>query len=151
VSFRRKAFKEVKSEFCHKCGGKSIVDGEPSRYVVLNGTDEEIEFYRQRFDNERASEKKAKKSKKDADLKATQLMPPPQSSSDATKQSSAPKRKMKDTVAQSSTSDTKSKQAKATIQSDPTTSSAYKSLFTSSEVAKNKPTAHWVTYNPLYY
>ena len=34
------------------------------------------------------------------------------------------------------------------IQSDPKASAAYKSLFTSSEKAKNQASAHWVTYNP---
>ncbi|KER28727.1 hypothetical protein T265_13525, partial [Opisthorchis viverrini] len=35
------------------------------------------------------------------------------------------------------------------IQEDPTASSVYKSLFTSSEEAKRQPKAHWVTYNPF--
>ena len=34
------------------------------------------------------------------------------------------------------------------IQSDPKASAAYKSLFTSSDKAKNQARAHWVTYNP---
>lgn len=37
------------------------------------------------------------------------------------------------------------------IQSDPTSSKVFKSLFTTSETAKAQPRAHWVTYNPLYY
>ena len=34
------------------------------------------------------------------------------------------------------------------IQKDPKASSAYKSLFTSCDKAKNQASAHWVTYNP---
>lgn len=34
------------------------------------------------------------------------------------------------------------------IQNDPKASSAYKSLFTSSDKAKKQAKAHWVTYNP---
>lgn len=36
------------------------------------------------------------------------------------------------------------------IQKDPKTSATYKSLFTSSNKAKNQQSAHWVTYNPFY-
>lgn len=37
------------------------------------------------------------------------------------------------------------------IQDDPNVSKAVKSMFTTSEAAKNQPRAHWVTHNPLYY
>ena len=37
------------------------------------------------------------------------------------------------------------------IQDDPTTSKVYKSLFTSSDKAKNQQKPHWVTFNPMYY
>lgn len=36
------------------------------------------------------------------------------------------------------------------IQKDSKATSAYKSLFTSSEKAKNQQSAHWVTFNPFY-
>lgn len=39
----------------------------------------------------------------------------------------------------------------SSIQKDPKTSQTFKSLFTTSEQAKNQKHAHWVTYNPLYY
>ncbi len=42
------------------------------------------------------------------------------------------------------------KRAKS-IQEDPNTSSIYKSLFTSSDKAKNQQKAHWVTFNPQYF
>ncbi|CAF5171285.1 unnamed protein product, partial [Rotaria magnacalcarata] len=47
----------------------------------------------------------------------------------------------------------KSVSDKTKIQQDPTTSHLYKSLFTTSEAAKEKEKnkAHWVTYNPLYF
>lgn len=46
-----------------------------------------------------------------------------------------------------------SKSGAASIQQDPQKSDLYKSLFTSSEVAKEKEKnkAHWVTFNPLYF
>ena len=37
------------------------------------------------------------------------------------------------------------------LQKDSSKSSAYKSLFTSSEKAKGQAKGHWVTYNPCYY
>lgn len=36
------------------------------------------------------------------------------------------------------------------IQDDPSASKAFKSLFTTSEKAKNQPKGHWVTFNPQY-
>ncbi|KAI1703105.1 protein RTF2 like protein [Ditylenchus destructor] len=37
------------------------------------------------------------------------------------------------------------------IQDDPSVSKAVKALYTSSDAAKNQPTAHWVTHNPCFY
>ena len=37
------------------------------------------------------------------------------------------------------------------VQDDPNASSVYKSLFTSSDKAKNQQKAHWVTFNPQYF
>ncbi|KAM7538335.1 hypothetical protein Aperf_G00000067088 [Anoplocephala perfoliata] len=37
------------------------------------------------------------------------------------------------------------------VQDDPNASSAYKSLFTTCEEARNQPKSHWVTFNPLYF
>lgn len=37
------------------------------------------------------------------------------------------------------------------VAKDPNASEAYKSLFTTHKTAQNKPTAHWVTFNPCYY
>ncbi|KAH9498468.1 Replication termination factor 2 [Bulinus truncatus] len=41
--------------------------------------------------------------------------------------------------------------SQASIQKDPRASKTFKSLFTTSDEAKNQKQAHWVTYNPLYY
>ena len=38
-----------------------------------------------------------------------------------------------------------------TIQDDPNASETFKSLFTSSDRAKNQQKAHWVTFNPQYF
>ena len=39
---------------------------------------------------------------------------------------------------------------KKSIAQDPTASSTFKNLFTSSEEAKSRKTSNWVTYNPYY-
>lgn len=44
----------------------------------------------------------------------------------------------------------KPKEGGASIQDNPKASKVYKSLFTTSHLAKNQQTAHWVTYNPQY-
>jgi hypothetical protein len=36
------------------------------------------------------------------------------------------------------------------ISNDPEASTVFKSLFTSSDKAKNQTKAHWITYNPFY-
>ena len=36
------------------------------------------------------------------------------------------------------------------ISNDPEASKVFKSLFTSSDKAKNQTKAHWITYNPFY-
>ncbi len=42
------------------------------------------------------------------------------------------------------------KEKKAGVQSDPTKSEVYKSLFSSHKSAQNKQTGHWVTFDPRY-
>jgi hypothetical protein len=43
------------------------------------------------------------------------------------------------------------KKAKPEIQQDPATSTTFKSLFTTSEGARNQPKAAWVTHHSYYY
>jgi hypothetical protein len=40
---------------------------------------------------------------------------------------------------------------KPSVQNDPNSSDVFKSLFTTSDKAKNQQKAHWVTFNPQYY
>jgi len=60
-----------------------------------------------------------------------------------------PKRPIASTEAVSTNS--ASKKSKSSIQSDPTTSDVYKSLFNTCDKAKNQTKAHWVTFNPQYF
>jgi hypothetical protein len=45
----------------------------------------------------------------------------------------------------------KLKRKPESMQDDPNVSKALKSIFTTSEAAKNQPKSHWVTHNPLYF
>ncbi|VDP16278.1 unnamed protein product [Soboliphyme baturini] len=114
-----KALKEVKSDGCNKCG-KSYT---PDSVVVIYGTDEEVNCYKDR-------------------LCAAQSAGP------------SVKRKVREEAFDSglpSTSKQNDVKKFKSIQENGKVSEVYKSLFTTSEAAKNHPTAHWITYNPLYY
>ena len=45
----------------------------------------------------------------------------------------------------------RTEQSGKSIQKDPNATKAFKSLFTTSDKAKNQQTPHWITYNPCYY
>ncbi|XP_064604459.1 replication termination factor 2-like [Liolophura sinensis] len=160
--FSERALKEVKSDVCHKCGLEYSADD----VIILNGTEEDRERLQTRMEEKRLKaklEKKVKKSQKHK-VSATAVT----EDSDGPSCSKVQKRETEPASGKSSSSQSaKSKlsnglseklkparskpEEKTSIQKDSKTSSVYKSLFTSSDVAKSKPTAHWVTYNPCYY
>jgi len=163
-----KAFKEVKADVCHKCG-KAYVEED---VIILHGTEEEMEQCRTRREKKRDTQQssKTKKQSQDTANGAGNIDDSkPSTSGVQTKSSSSTTEKRKTTDGTSTTikveSEIKatapkrkddingasnSKKAK-TIQEDPNASKVFKSLFTTSEAAKNQPKAHWVTHNPLYY
>uniref|UniRef100_A0AC34QMC7 Replication termination factor 2 n=1 Tax=Panagrolaimus sp. JU765 TaxID=591449 RepID=A0AC34QMC7_9BILA len=59
--------------------------------------------------------------------------------------------KTEETVVTEEKQGTKRKAESSSIQDDPNVSKALKSIYTTSEEAKNQPKAHWVTHNPLYF
>jgi len=142
-----KAAKELQPNTCCKCGKDFDKDAD---LVVLNGTDEEVAFYRTRLEQRRTAEKNAKKAAKTAQSTAESV--PSSSSTCATTSSKTnkavgkvPSIGEKRKLGAGPPSDGKS------IQDDPKASKTFKSLFTTSEAAKNQPKAHWVTHNPLFY
>ncbi|XP_013392986.1 protein RTF2 homolog [Lingula anatina] len=169
-----RAMKEVKSENCHKCGKPFKSDD----VVVLNGNEEEVEQMKKNMEHRRLQAKLEKKAKKSGKHKASAAVgssedlvvdnkrskldlpstskPGVVSTSDTFMSSSkltngrlddkAGKELKKTSNGKLGEKEVKSK----SIQSDPTTSKVFKSLFTSSEAAKKQPSAHWVTYNPCY-
>ncbi|GFN98550.1 replication termination factor 2 domain containing 1, partial [Plakobranchus ocellatus] len=165
-----RAFKEIKCDTCHKCG-KAVKEED---IVLLNGSEGEVDEMRQKMDQRRKLAKLAKKEKKaekhklkvpgeEGSSSSTQL-----SCKDTPSECQASKPKLAKTIDResngaaqkemakgplgSSNGDKKSKGSKTScIQDDPRASKTFKSLFTSSEAAKNQTKPNWITYNPLYY
>ncbi|XP_076329685.1 replication termination factor 2 [Tachypleus tridentatus] len=166
-----KALKEVKSSVCLKCGKPFEEDD----IIIINGTDEEIEIQRLKMEERRARSKLEKKSKKhkikdgnitDTTEKKQKIENGESSASKADKKGNhngdirncklaglGTSKKSNSSSAGTSTKLTVPDKAQSnySIAKDPRASEAYKSLFTSHKNALNKPTAHWVTHNPLYY
>jgi len=140
-----RAIKEVKSDNCHKCNKEFDMED----VIVINGSEDEVQELRLKMEERRAREKEEKK--KNRKRKANV------SEESETKSSS---KKIETPVAHSSSSSTSTSTSsvltgKATkeysVAKDGSVSETYKSLFTTHESAKNRPKAHWVTFNPCYY
>lgn len=176
-----KAFHELKSDKCHKCGQEF----EREDVIAINGNSEDVAKMETNMATRREKAKMEKKNKKkrrieeaeEAVKREAEGLPPikiekqaeegiaaaikelRQSTSggvtDKTDTKDKSKDKSKDKGKQSSHSKAKTTssdgKAKSTVQDDPTKSEVYKSLFTSHKDAVNQPKAHWVTMNPGYY
>ncbi|KAG8201588.1 hypothetical protein JTE90_011254 [Oedothorax gibbosus] len=178
--FSERAHKEVKTTTCHKCGGPLnasdviIINGTDEEMEALR----EKMTERRRLAK---LEKKKKRAAVATETSAKKLKVNNGESSsskvnDGESSSSSPvnggeiekpdlKLAVKDKVKPSSSGvrsvngegsskavDLPEKAKKSySIAKDPSASSAYKSLFTSHETAKNQQKAHWVTHNPCFY
>lgn len=146
--FSERALKNVKTEKCLKCAGTL----ETKDLITLNPSDDERAVLELRMAERKAAAKAAKKKvKKEA---ADESEPEPKKA----KTQKVKRDVVKTEAGTSGTSIGASKllipdRAKESysIAKDPNASEALKSLFTSHESAKNKPKAHWVTHNPLFY
>lgn len=169
-----RALKEIKGEVCHKCG-KKFTDTD---IITLNPQDDEVESLQTRMEARRLQAKldkkakKASKHKSSSEASTSEEVPGP---SKQQKTSETSKSKLTNGTAHSDSklsngkvaqgsskltngklhaasqlSNGKTDNGKTSIQKDPTASSTYKSLFTSSDKAKNQSKAHWVTYNPFF-
>lgn len=155
VSIR--AMEIVKSETCHKCGKVYATDD----VITINGTSEEVSDLRTRMEARRLKQKLDKKAKKKK-LAATETQDEPLFKKPNLPPSLAVKvnGEASTSTSTSTITGTKSKlvnKPEATaakegrsIAKDPNRSEAFKSLFTSHDSFKQRPVAHWITYNPLY-
>ncbi|KAK3091639.1 hypothetical protein FSP39_021444 [Pinctada imbricata] len=157
-----RALKEVKTDVCHKCGKPLTTDN----IIILNGTEDEVTSLRSKMEEKRLKAKLEKKAKK-AHKHALSCDENGESTGDSTTDGPSVKKHKKleessakgkltngipvkssklNGLANGKTDD----KTKISVQKDPSASSAYKSLFTSSDKAKKQGSAHWVTYNPFY-
>jgi len=147
--FSERAMKMVKTETCHKCNTPFTEDD----VIVLKPEGEDLDLMKTRMETRRAHAKAQKKAKKN---QATEV------SSD---EPQAKKKKLSvDKQAQMAPGPSINLPnngklldpafAKAapsySVAKDGQKTEIYKSLFTTHDSAKNKPKAHWITYNPLY-
>lgn len=160
-----RALKEVKSEVCHKCGMKFSEDD----IIIINGNDDEISILYKKMEEKRLkqkTEKKMKKRKSDVtevkvEEKKPKIFNAATSSSISVATSSLIQQKELDKTIEKEKINSVKPSAKwilpntaksnYSVAKDPKTSETYKSIFTSHKSAQNKPQAHWVTHNPLYY
>uniref|UniRef100_A0A7E4VQH7 Replication termination factor 2 n=1 Tax=Panagrellus redivivus TaxID=6233 RepID=A0A7E4VQH7_PANRE len=135
--FSEKAMAEIKGDLCHGCNGPL----DKVNIIQLNPEGEVLKEYEERVAAEAAA-KKAKKAAAKAENGET---------STSSASTSKPSTSSKTSEKKKKTEKAPKRKAEYSIQDDPNVSKAVKSMFTSSEEAKNQPKAHWVTHNPLYF
>lgn len=144
--FSERALKELQNEGCSKCGTLFTKDD----VIVINGSDDDVDDLRARMKSRQLlakQERKAKKKKLDSS-----------GASDAEFVVSKKQKLSAPSASSSLSNGVTASQAKSggvpstskSIAADPNASKTYKSLFTSSDKAKNQQQAHWITYNPFY-
>ncbi|XP_014666108.1 PREDICTED: protein RTF2 homolog [Priapulus caudatus] len=166
-----KALKELKTVKCVKCGSPYTQDD----VIVINGSEEDVKDLRQKMEARKMLAKQEKKSRKKKlqtngvctnekpackQMKLTNGSALPSASSSSSsgtttslqKNGVVPKRGIVPSSSQRSDNGTKSadKISNGLIADDPNASKVYKSLFTTSDKAKQQGKAHWITYNPFY-
>ncbi|KAI2806300.1 Protein RTF2 [Blomia tropicalis] len=147
-----RAIKEVKTDNCLVCNKPFVNDD----LILLNGNDEEIEELRLRMIERRnkAKEERKKKRKLEGDEKEKNGRKDQKTEKDIQSTSGSTNGQSSSSSSNVKTSSLAVLQDKASkkysVSKDPNASETYKSLFTSHESAKNRPKAHWVTFNPCY-
>ena len=140
-----RAIKEVKTENCLVCN-KPFVDDD---LIIINGNDQEVEDLKKRMIERRNKAKELKKLKRKAECEKE--WNPRKESKTTEKAELSIQTSTNSNVKTSSLTLLQNKASKNySVSKDPTASEAYKSLFTTHESAKNRPQAHWVTFNPCY-
>ncbi|XP_052257451.1 replication termination factor 2-like [Dreissena polymorpha] len=169
-----RAMKEVKGDKCHKCGKPY----QPEDVITLNCANEEVEELQSHMTQRRLQQKLDKKSKK-AKKQKLETVPSESSLESGPSTSKQPKMEKPVTKDSKLTNGNKVSKVVAngsqkpsngiigatvrnplgtsldlptsgSVQKDPKTSATYKSLFTSSDKAKNQMKGHWVTCNPYW-
>ncbi|VDL19661.1 unnamed protein product [Hymenolepis diminuta] len=166
----KRAFDNVKDSSCLKCG-KPL---KPESVILLNPeTDEDIRAAQERLRTYKEAIKKSKKNHTKLELKtlpdaesdkkpvkvgdkrSADHVPSTLSSHKRVKKEDGDCEGKKKSDHEHVELDNKKKapgsSKYSSVQNDPNASTVFKSLFTTSEEAKNQPKSHWVTFNPLYF
>nr|CDS31289.1 protein of unknown function DUF602 [Hymenolepis microstoma] len=166
----KRAFDNVKDSSCLRCGQPLL----PESVILLNPeTDEDIRIAQERLRNYKETIRKSKKNHKKVEVKTepdTECGMKPvkvgekRSTDSISSTSFDHKRVKKDDgdnkgkkISDSKSIELDSKKIipgsskHSSVQDDPNASDVFKSLFTTSEEAKNQPQSHWITFNPLYF
>ncbi|XP_055349078.1 replication termination factor 2-like [Paramacrobiotus metropolitanus] len=132
-----RALKALKSDTCPGCNSPNKYTGD--EVIPLNPPAEEVERLREAMNVRRAERKASREGKK---------RPLEGNSQEATTSKTA---RTSSSVKHPSARDADVQRiAQRSVATDPAASQVFKSLFTSSEDAKKRDHAHWVTYNPFY-
>jgi len=126
-----KAIHELKSDLCNGCGGPYNRDA----LIMLYPSEELAKIYEERIANGRLA-KKAKRASDRIEEAATSEAKDTESKQKAV----IPKRE----------AGVKRKAEEVSIQDNPNVSKAVKSMFTTSEQAKNQKQGNWITHDPRY-
>lgn len=138
-----RAIKEVKSQQCLVCN-KPYTENDQ---IIINGDEAEVEVLKEKMIRRRKSKEEKMKRKRKIDLEEEEKSEKVQIKGNSKFHLISQESNVK-------TSSLLALTAKASkdysVNKDPNASEAYKSLFTTHETAKNRPKAHWVTFNPCY-
>lgn len=160
--FSDRARKNVHTEKCLKCGGQM----DPMDLITLNPDEEERKMMENRMIERKTLRKKVKREveiKSEEEISKSKKVKTEGDVAIKTEAGGSTLKKMKKDQLDKqgpSTSSTagsaklllpQKAQSSYSIAKDPNASEALKSLFTTHESAKNKPKAHWITHNPLFY
>ncbi|VDN99108.1 unnamed protein product [Rodentolepis nana] len=165
----KRAFDNVKDSSCLKCGQPL----QPESVILLNPeTDEDIQIAQNRLRIYKETTKKSKKNRAklevktepdtEYDMKAVKVGEKRSNGVSSTSldhkrikiddRDNKSKRKYDSKNMELDSKKKISESSKhSSVQDDPNASNVFKSLFTTSEEAKNQPQSHWVTFNPLYF
>ncbi|CAF2517584.1 unnamed protein product [Rotaria sp. Silwood2] len=142
---------------CPKCGQEYSSNDD---VIILNPENEDIILMEERRQRLNTSQKKNGSTKRklpeiEEDTNEKKIKIDSTANADVPSSSSTINKKVSTSKVNTSkiVSTNKSTSEKSSIQQDSTKSDLYKSLFTTSDAAKEKEKnkAHWITYNPLYF
>ena len=131
-----RALKSMQSDETMKCLKCDKVYDRKLDLIVLNGSDDDVKVNQEKFNLRKEKQLTKKKVTTDPTTTTTAV--------------AAAMSKSKRSIESDDVKKVDAKKPKS-IQEDPNASDVFKSLFNTSEKAKNQTRGHWVTFNPQYF